>query len=274
MDYSFLNSKRKRFIPLYILTILLALLYVGYAIFYILTNEFGIKIIQYVIMTSSVILGVLFISFTVSLTEDIYTLGIRNLTFDEVVKNKITKGLNLKNGNFSKKDKSLKNSNLISKHHGYKILAKYKQDDIEIFEISMLSDMRFRGYIIRKKIENTELLEYAITNRRYYYLHRAKGLFKTTTDNKTFNNKFKIWTSRKYIFNNDKLDNIYNLSLGYRHFGLSQDKDYKYLLVSYPIKDGQKLFIPNVFEKIDDKFFQRINDEIVKIDKIINFSII
>lgn len=274
MEYDILNRRRKKFIPLYILSIVLSFLYIGYAIYYLLTNEFGIKIIPYVIMTLSVVLGALFISFTAILTDDIYAFNIRSLTFSKICENKFTKDLNLKSVKFSKKDKTLANSNLISKHHSYKILSKYIYKDCEIYEISMLSDMRFRGYIIKKRHDSKELLEYAITNRRYYYLHKVKLLSKTTTDNKTFNNKFKIWTNRKYLFSNDKLNDLYNLSQGYRHFGFSMDKDYKYLLVSYFIKEGQKIFIPNVFEKIDDKFFKRLNDEINKIDKIINFSII
>ncbi len=276
MDYLKLNKIRKRFVPMMAISLLFTVAYLIYIIYFLtLYDPKDTKLSIYIATVILSIGGIFGVSFINVLISDLYYIKLFPIIRREFLANFLATNFNLLFRLPTKEDKKLiKKTLLINKHHRVSIISKMEHQNYYLFEISMLSDMRFRGYLyIAKNSNNYEGSNLVITNYKYYYNHKPSKFMRYKVKDSKFAHKFKLFQSAPYITNIDKLNELLPLTEQYRHIGVSNIDGIRSILFSYRIKDGQLLFLPGVFEQITPEYDIRIEREIKNVLKVASIDL-
>ncbi len=275
MDYFRLNKIRKRFSPFLVLSLIFTFLYLGYIIYYLTLYDKKDGLIIYIITTILSMGGIFGVVFISILINDFYYLKVFPIIRKEFLSQFLLDNFALSFQISSKDDKKLiYSTNLINKHHNIKIINKLVNKNYYLYELSMLSDMRFRGYLyIAKDSNNYQGSNLVLTNYKYYYKHKPKKYQRYHIKDKKVAAKFKLFQSAPYITNTDKLNEILPLVRHYRSIGISNVDGIRAILFSYQIKDGQLLFLPGIFEKITPEYDIKIERELKNILKIASIDL-
>lgn len=149
---------------------------------------------------------------------------------------------------------------IIGKKHKYKVLNEIHTDDFSIYELSMLNDLRFRGFLIERNVETKH--QFIIVNYNYYFKVKFKN-GKIKTFYPPFDHKFNLYSPNKDFDLEEKVyDKFIKMSRGFSSFGIYLDKDKLYYMAGFKAlsKDANRLnlSITDKVDKADDVEIKRL----------------
>lgn len=263
------EKARKRYYPIYLgcLVSSFVLMLAVLALFFI---NLGLNWWQFTLIAVGTLLLIFLLIFVANLVERRY-MRKYNSKFQELFVNPVLLDLFGKNDG-NKRELDLKDVKIIGKAHKFKIINETHTNKYSIFEISMLHDLRFRGFVIIKPLED-EQEDFLFTNYDYYFRPKFKE-HKILSGDEKFDSKFILYSNNKNFKMPPRLaDKLFNRLSTFNHVGVMiKNKTAYYVLGSrINIKSGSPLNI-SIVDPIDEDIEMKLKIFIQKLQSIAEYN--
>lgn len=162
--------------------------------------------------------------------------------------------------NDKKEELNLSNIPLIEKSHKYKVLNQIHTLDYSLYEITMLNDIRFHGFIIKKEI-NGHYEPFMMTNYNYYFKLKIKD-HKIKTGIPAFDNRFILYSKNSNFKMDEKLTNTLTKRLSnVNQIGVMLNNNTVYYVLALKSTFGNdvSLNIPLITE-INNEYLKKVKE--------------
>lgn len=271
MIYSDFEKVRKRYFPIYLTFLIIAFVVMLAAIVFFVFMKLNIVWWQFLIAVIGTIILIFGLIFSADAVEKRYLKKYNPIFQKEVVYPIIEDAFdNLKTN--EKRTLDLSKVELIGKVHKYKILNEIHATNYSIYEISMLKDLRFRGYIIVKPLDKYRQ-PFLLTNYNYYFKPRIKH-YRINSGNENFDNRFMLYSSiQEYQMPSKLAEKLYNKLSTFKHVGVMiKDNTAYYVLGDKPSFQGASLLNLSLTEPIEEGIEMKIKIFVQKLQSIAEYN--
>jgi Ca2+/Na+ antiporter len=162
---------------------------------------------------------------------------------------------------------------LIGKSHKYKILNEIHTPDYSIFEISMLNDLRFRGYVIKKELKVSHQ-PFIMTNYNYYFKPKINDP-KVVTGIEAFDNRYLLYSKNSnYKMDQELAQSLYGKLVNFEQVGILVENNITYYVLAFRsnLRRELNLNIP-LIDPINEDYLKKIREFIHKLKSIGEFEL-
>lgn len=166
----------------------------------------------------------------------------------------------------------LKDIILIGKSHKFSILNELHTKNYSIYEISMLRDVRFRGFIIRRDLDEP-VDDFIFMNYNYYYKPKIKSQ-RYMTGVEAFDTKYRLYSDTKDFTMSPKLAEKLSKKLqSFAQVGVIVENNTAYYVLGHRLRDRSQNFLNiSLTEPMEDDLEMKIKIFVQKMQSICEYD--
>lgn len=263
---------RSKYFPLYFTFIMISLIIMLVTIIVLIFIPLKIEWWVFLILAISAIFLVFLFIILADIVERRYVKKYNNEFQEEVIKPIINNVF--KDVDWDKKiPLKLSEITLIGKSHKYKVLNEIHTSEYSIYEVSMLNDFRFRGFVIKKELQ-TDSKPFIMFNYKYYFKPKVKDQ-KIQTGVANFDNRYLLYSSDSNFKMDPKLANALSMKLSaFKQVGLAIQNNTVYYVVAYRSSFNAELNLNMpLLDSINDEYIKKMDEFLRKLKSIAIFEI-
>lgn len=260
---------RKRYFPKYLTFLALSMIVMVLAVIFLIFFQLELKWWQFLIIAASAISIVFTFIIVADQIEKNYLKKYGPIFEKEFIDPLIMKTFG---SDLIDKTEPLKLSGvkLIGKSHKYQILSEIHTNDYSIYEISMLKDFRFKGFVIKKEVKDFKE-SFTMTNYNYYFKPKISD-FKISAGIPNFDNKYLLYSADlNFQLDKELANNLLKKLSGFKNIGLTVEDNKAYFVLGVSSREVN-LRLPLV-DTIDDNYYKKMHDFMRKLKEIAQFEI-
>jgi len=263
---------RNKYLKLYMSFFFTAGVLMLLAIVFLIILDFNLKWWLFTILAASAVFLILLFIYLADQTEKRY-IKKYNKSFQETIIKPIINSI-FKDGEWGKTQiLDLSEVPLIGKSHKYKVLNEIHTSDYSIYEISMLNDLRFRGYVIKKELK-ASYESFIMMNYNYYFKPKINDP-KVVTGIEVFDNRYLLYSKTPHYKMDYKLaQSLYAKLANFEQVGVLVENDTIYYVLAFRsnLRKELNLNIP-LIDSINEEYLKKMREFIHKLKSIGEFEL-
>ncbi len=263
----FENIRKKKF-PIYITFLSLSMLMILTAIVILIFLNLNLLWWQFLIIAVIAIVIIFMLIIVADQVEKRYLKKYNPLFYNEfvvpIIKNIFQESLIEK-----EEILDLSNIKLIGKSHKYKVLNQIHTANYSIYEISVLQDFRFRGFVIKKELKDFHD-SLIMTNYNYYFKPKINE-YKILTGINNFDNKYLLYSSNpNYLMKEELALALFKRLSNFKNIGLTIENNQVYFVLGVFAQEVNLGL--SITEEMNDDYLKKIREFIQKLKSIAEFN--
>ncbi len=170
------------------------------------------------------------------------------------------------------KELDLSKITLIGKSHKYQVINEIHTNEFSIYEITMMRDLRFRGFIIKKPL-NKNLSSFLFMNYNYYYRPKIYDM-KIKTDLEEFDNRYLLFSSNPDFVMPTKLANrLFKRLQTFNQVGVMVNENVAYYVLGHRVTGRQQNYLNiSLIDELEEDVEVKIKIFIQKLQAIAEYD--
>ena len=265
------ENLRKKYFPFYMMFLVISFIFMIAAVVVLVFLNLNIQWWVFLILVASALFSVFFFLFLADYVERRF-MKKYNMKFQDEIVRPILKESFDKELIEEKRSLDLANIILIGKSHKFTVLNELHTQNYSIYEISMLKDLRFRGFIIKKSLNNP-VKDFVFMNYNYYYKPKIKML-KLTTGVEKFDNKYLLFSDNPNFEMPSKLaEKLFNKLSTFSQVGVMIQNNKAYYVLGHRLRDKSSNFLNiSLTEPMADDLEMKIKIFVQKMQSIAEYN--
>ncbi|MGI6786972.1 MAG: hypothetical protein ACOX5X_00175 [Acholeplasmataceae bacterium] len=229
MSLNDFELKRKKHFPIYVTFLVISMVIILLAIILLIFLDLKLLWWQFLLASFGSIFLIFLFIFLADYVEKTYFKKYGSL-FQEKIIDPVIKQVFQDSLISDTCELDLSSVKLVGKSHKYQVLNEINTKDFQIYEISMLKDFRFRGFIVRKEVKNFND-SFIMTNYNYYFKPKIRE-FKIKTGINQFDNKYLLYSNDyNYQMPESLANNFLKKLINFKHIGVMVEDNVAYFVL-------------------------------------------
>ncbi len=269
MKFDWLETKRKQYLPWYIVFNLLTFLAILAAVIVLIILSLGFDFLEYVavsLLAVVVIFSLIYIGLKI---ENKFIKETKNEFDNQMILPLLKESINAKLDSNLLEEDIIDQSDLIKNSHIYEILYNFNRNDVQVVEFKLKGFNRLEGLFFKIKLEDNDD-DLIFVNHKYYFKTTFSNYYMVKSGFEQFDQRFKSYNKNHPTMplNNEILGRILTDTIYYKITGLQIKDGYMYVLAS--IK--QPIFRLDITSKVDEGYYYKLKRDFNRILRIINIK--